>query len=124
MNKQIINRLIWVLLIVVIAVSSILWGIRHQKRSSTPEAVVQQVKSIKNPLPNLEILDAVWAGSRIVAQVQYTGPDAQAPQAPFEWHQLAQSCAEQIHLELNQKHTIEVQLFHNFEFRAVSVAGL
>lgn len=112
------------LLLIGAAGTVVLWGIWHQKRAAVPETIVNQIKNMPQPLPNVEIVDAAWANGRIVVQAQFLGFGAEAPRSSYEWHQLAQSCAQRIYLELEEQHAVEVQLFHDDEFRAVSVAGL
>ena len=122
------DRLVIIILIAVLvigaAAAGTLWRVRHQRRQARPEAAAEQVKSMPHPLPNVEIIGAAWADGRIVAQTQYFGSASEAPKSSAEWHQLAQSCAWRIYEELGQKYAVEAQLFHNGEFRAVSVAGI
>lgn len=121
MNKLNLKRLLLLLLIIFTTGAGVYWGI--SRRRSTPDAIIRRVKAMKHLPPNIQIIDVIWVGRRLVVQTQYAGPDTEAPQAAHEWHRLAQNCAEQIHLELSKKHAVEIQLFHHGEFRAVSIAG-
>lgn len=117
------NRIALLILIAAVLITAISWGAAKFKQP-TPETAANKLMEIDQPLPNLEIINAVWVETRIVVQTEFVGTEAQAPASAPEWHDLAAASAEQVYRVIEGRYPIELQLFQSGEFRAVAVAGL
>ncbi len=114
------RKIHWLVLIIVLTILSVIILIN----SNTPEDIIKIIKEDMEPMPNIEIIDAIWVETRVIVQAEYTGSQSEAPPAAVHWHELARLSAEKIYQSLNERHIVELQLFYNQEFRAVAVVGL
>ena len=114
------NRIALLILIAAVLITAISWGAAKFKQP-TPETAANKLMEIDQPLPNLEIINAVWVETRIVVQTEFVGTEAQAPASAPEWHDLAAACAEQVYApKADIQPTAAVS---ERRFRAVAVAG-
>lgn len=91
--------------------------------SAEPEIIIKRIEKSADLFPNLSFTNITTVGERMLVQAEFIGNPAIFKQEA-DWHQLAQSTANQLYADVVKNRSLEVQIYQGNILRAVAVAGL
>lgn len=119
-----IGALIITILIITTIITLAIFAPDRVNNSANPEAVIERVEAAADRFSNYSITSVSVVNEITIVTMQFSGQESAIPKEAITWHQAAESIADQLYYEIVKNRTVQVELYHNDEFRAVAIAGL